>query len=603
MKKFITLCICCIPLLEIAQTTLLQENFTTYLGTAGTVPSGWNFSYNGDYTSVTFSGISGPNAYKFGVTGATIISPAFTNADSLSFWIKGSGTDALSSLTISESADSITWTIVTSIVPLPTTGTQETLHLLNTSKHLRFSYFKSAGNLALDDFIVTQNAGSGVSSGNIKIYFNNPVNTSVSTGVNAIYLNQTIDDTLIAYINRAKYTMDIAVYNYIQTAGISNIATAVNNAYARGVQVRWIYNGSSSNTGLALVNSSINRLGSPTTAAYNIMHNKFLIIDANSANPNDPIVWTGSTNWDEEQINSDVNNVIIIQDKNLALGYTTEFEEMWGSTTLVPDAAVSKFGPFKLDNTPHLFTIGGITVEQYFSPSDGTNAKILNAISSANTELYFGVYTFTDNTDADSIKYKIQNDGVYSRGIMDQYSITFPAYATLNPVMTSALKVYTSSTSIYHDKMLIVDPCNLTSDPLVETGSHNWTSSADTKNDENILIVHDATIANIYYQSFNQNFVDLGGSLTPQCLSTSIEENGLTSVLVYPNPSIGQFSFSNVAKESTIEIYDIFGKKIFQTMVFNNMETNDISERAKGIYFYRVIDKNNHVSQGKIILE
>ncbi|MGZ4056279.1 MAG: phospholipase D-like domain-containing protein [Bacteroidia bacterium] len=602
MRKFILLFICCIPLKEIAQTTLLQENFTTYLGTIATVPAGWNFSYNGNYTSATFSGPSGPNSYKFGVSGATIISPSFTNADSLSFWIKGSATDALSSLTVSESADSITWTTVSTIVPLPTVGTTVTFHLLGTSKHIRFSYFKSAGNLAFDDFLVKRNAAGGSSTGNIKIYFNNPVNNSVSTGVNAVYLNNSIDDTLIAYINRAKYTMDIAVYNYVQTAAISNIANAVNAAYARGVAVRWIYDGTASNSGLALVNSSINRLPSPTTSAYNIMHNKFLVIDANSANPADPIVWTGSTNWDAEQMNSDVNNVIIIQDKNLALCYTTEFNEMWGSTTLVPNTTASKFGPYKLDNTPHIFTIGGITVEQYFSPSDGTNSKILNAISSANTDLYFGVYTFTDNQDADSIKSKITH-GIYTRGIMDNNSTSFAAYATLNPVMGSTLKIYSGS-FLYHSKMLIVDPCNAASDPLVLTGSHNWTAAAETKNDENTLIIHDGTTANIYYQSFNQNFVDLGGSLSPQCIATSVDENqNENSVSVYPNPNKGQFTFSNIEKESTIEIYDIFGKKIFQTIVSNDLPVIDISEKAKGIYFYRVIMKNNKINVGKICVE
>ena len=45
----------------------------------------------------------------------------------------------------------------------------------------------------------------------IKTYFSRPVNNAVSTGTNAIYLNQLIDDTLIAYINRAKYSLDMAI--------------------------------------------------------------------------------------------------------------------------------------------------------------------------------------------------------------------------------------------------------------------------------------------------------------------------------------------------------------------------------------------------------
>ena len=319
--------------------------------------------------------------------------------------------------------------------------------------------------------------------GKIKVYFNNPVNTSISTGTNAIYLNQSVDDTLIAYINRAKYSLDVAMYNYSQTTSFSDIAAAVNNAYSRGVTVRWIYDGSSSNGGLNNVNPAINRLASPTSDSYGIMHNKFIIMDANSTDENDPIVWSGSCNLTRYQLSSDVNNIIIIQDKNLAQAYTTEFNEMWGDSSATPNANESKFGPYKTDNTPHTFTIDGKTVELYFSPSDGTNTKILKTISSANTDMYFGVYTFTAYTDADSIKSKI-NHGVYTAGIIDEYSESYDPYTILNPVMGSQLKVFTQGSTLYHNKFLIVDPSNPGSDPTVLTGSHNWTISADIKNDE-----------------------------------------------------------------------------------------------------------------------
>src|SRR5665213_2386398 len=313
-----------------AQTVLQQQDFTNYLGTSATVPAGWNFSYNGNYTTAANSGTSGPNAYKFGVNDATINTPPFSNADSVKFWVKGVATDVVSKLICLGSPDSSAWDTIAKVNPILTSGTSLTYHVNNLSHHLRFIYIKSAGNVSFDDYRLLANISSTNSSGKITVYFNNPVNNAVSTGVNAIYLNQTSDDTLIAYINRAKYTLDIAVYNYIQTAGISNIATAINNAYARGVKIRWIYNGSSSNSGLSQLNAGIHTLGSPTSSAYNIMHNKFMIVDAHSSNVNDPLVWTGSMNWDEEQMNSDYNNVIIIQDKNLAAGYTTEFNEMWG---------------------------------------------------------------------------------------------------------------------------------------------------------------------------------------------------------------------------------------------------------------------------------
>ncbi|MBS1638290.1 MAG: T9SS type A sorting domain-containing protein [Bacteroidetes bacterium] len=604
MKAIFTSLLALIALTISAQTTILQENFTSYAGTAGTVPAGWTFSYNGNYTTAASSGISGPNSYKFGANAASITTPSFTAADTVSFWIKGISTDAVSSFSIEQSPDNVSWSLISNIVPLPTTGTTQKLPVSTGSKYLRFTFNKSAGNLAFDDFLLTHAASAATSSSSkIKVYFNHPVNNAVSQGVNAVYLNQTLDDTLIAYINRAKYTLDIAVYNYIQTSGISNIATAINSAYSRGVAIRWIYNGSSSNSGLSSINSSIQRLASPTTSAYNIMHNKFMIVDANSSNTADPIVWTGSCNWDEEQFNLDVNNTIIIQDKALALAYTTEFNEMWGGTGLSPNTTNSKFGPFKTNNTPHTFTVGGKTIESYFSPSDGTNSHIQSSIRTANYDLYFGVYTFTDSNDADSIKAK-KVAGVYTAGIMDQYSQTFTPYTTLSAALGTKLKVYTQSTSIFHDKLLIVDPCHPSSDPLVLTGSHNWTASADTKNDENTLIVHDDTVANLYYQSFYQNFADLGGSVTPQCLTTGLQDQESESSLwtLYPNPNNGTFYLDGLETDAVVEVYNINGQFIMKHTAENEHMALDMSNQANGIYIIRITGKL-HTATGRFCKE
>jgi phosphatidylserine/phosphatidylglycerophosphate/cardiolipin synthase-like enzyme len=436
----------------------------------------------------------------------------------------------------------------------------------------------------------------------IKVYFNYPVNISVSSGANAIYLNQAMDDTLIAYINRAHYSIDVAVYNYIQSGNMSNIAIAINNAYLNGINIRWIYNGSSSNSGLSLLNNGIHTLASPTGSAYNIMHNKFMIIDANSTNPDDPIVWTGSCNWDEEQFNSDVNNVIIFQDSSLAHTFTTEFNEMWGSTGLVPNVSLSKFGPFKTDNTQHIFNIGGTTVEQYFSPSDSTNTHILDAISSANDDLYFGVYTFTEIAEADSIVSKIKNQSVYTAGILDQYSQSFTPYSILSPVMTNMLKIYNQSNSIYHNKMMIADPCSPNSDPLVETGSRNWTISANTTNDENTVIVHDDTITNIYYQSFYQNFLDLGGTLTPCVNSTSVKELNNLPVKIYPNPANESLTiFVNGIMQSQITISNSLGVELGGWKLKAGENKIDTHVFPQGIYFLRM-SNDNHIYNSKLII-
>ena len=422
----------------------------------------------------------------------------------------------------------------------------------------------------------------------IRFYFNHPVDNSVSTGVNAIYLNNTVDDTLIAYINKAKYTLDIAVYNFTSTA--SNVATAINSAYSRGVQVRWIYDAGQSNTGLPLLNAGINTLGSPQTANYTIMHNKFMVVDANSANPADAIVWTGSSNWNAQQFNSDYNNFVIIQDAPLAQAYREEFNLMWGGTGIAPNSATSKFGQYKTDLGHHNFTIDGYSVELYFSPSDGTNSHLLTAINSANTDLYVGMYTFTYSNNSSAMITRHDN-GVYVASIIDNSSSGSSPYSSLvSGLGASNVKVYTGS-NLYHNKFMIVDPSNKCSDPQVVTGSHNWSFSADTKNDENTLIIHSAEAANIYYQSFKSDFTAVGGTLTPAygCpTSTSEITNEGDFFKVFPNPGSENTTIScHLSKkdELTISIYNLAGQKIA------TLTNNEVLEAGDHQYHYEFKEK------------
>lgn len=334
-------------------------------------------------------------------------------------------------------------------------------------------------------------------SDKVKIYFTHPVNTGVSDGINAVYLNNAMDDTLMAYINRAKYSLDIAVYNYQQTTGMANIATAINNAVANGVIVRWIYDASQSNSGLSLLAPGVHTYGSPTSGSYGIMHNKFMIIDGNSSNQNDPIVWTGSTNWTKTHFNSNVNNTIIVQDQNFALAYLAEFNEMWGDPGTTPDPVNSKFGPYKTDNTNHSFVIAGATIELYFSPTDSVNSHLLTTLNSADSDICFGMLSFSSTLNSNALVNK-KNSGVYVAGIVDQSSQFYTPYAQLSSSLGVDFKTYTDFISVYHNKIMIVDECNSLSDPMAVTGSFNWTNPADNLNDENMLIIHSDTIANIF---------------------------------------------------------------------------------------------------------
>ncbi len=557
--------------------TLIYQDFNGYDGTSATVPPGWNFSYNGNYTSTTYSGASGPNSYRFGVTAAQVTSPAFQNADSVRFWIKGAGTDTISFLTLYESSDSIIWTPVTVINPIPLPATVVKFPLQNTSTHIRFIYTKSVGNMAMDDLEIFSTPDNP--NGQIIVYFNSPVDTTVGFQPDATYLNQSIDDTLVAWINRSNFSLDIALYNFNPSGNIADIVTAINNAWNRGVAIRWIYNGSSTNTGLSMINPAIPRLISPTTSSYGLMHNKFMVIDAASPNTFDTWTWTGSLNWEDGNMNNDHNNVVLIKDRQMGLQYVREFSQMWGSYTALPDITISRFGPTKFDNNIHRYIINGRTVDLYFSPAQYTNNQILSCINSAGTDLYFGVYAFTMTQNASAIINRF-NSGVYTAGILDQFSVPYDADDTLAP-LGNMLKVYNQS-SLYHNKFMFADFSDTLSDPLVLTGSHNWTNSAETKNDENTLIIHDPFIVNQYYQSFYADFIALGGQL-------GMWENAVSlQGIFYPNPNNGALHLMITSSTKIgIEVYDLKGALVYSTWVDTSLVELPAAIE-NGLYMVRV---------------
>lgn len=432
----------------------------------------------------------------------------------------------------------------------------------------------------------------------IKCYFNHPVNSAVSTGTNAVYLNGTMKDTLIAYINRAKFSIDFCVYNFYCTSAsdpILAIATAVNNAYTRGVTIRWIGNGSSSNNGFVYLNSAISTVLSPTTTAYGISHNKFVVIDANSSDSNDPIVWTGSMNFTSQQNGTDFNNVVILQDKPLAQAYTSQFNQMWGSTTATPNSSAAKFGTFKTASTTTSFTVNGTPVQVYFSPKDGATAKLTAAINSANNEMFFGIYTFTDNNVANTIKARI-SVGVAAHGIEDSFSQTYSPYTTLSPgtVMGTNLKVYNGGSALYHNKVMLIDALHPSSDPQVCTGSFNWSGAANTSNDENFIVIHDSTLANEYYQSLCKNFTDVGGAASACPAISGIEayDYGQQQFAVYPNPgtSVINVFVKNAGSRLIVKITDQLGNIVRETSAFSNDEVSlNIEDISAGLYFVSIL--------------
>jgi cyclophilin family peptidyl-prolyl cis-trans isomerase len=76
-----------------------------------------------------------------------------------------------------------------------------------------------------------------------------------------------------------------------------------------------------------------------------------------------------------------------------------------------------------------------------------------------------------------------------------------------------------------------------------------------------------------------------------------------SKIIVSPNPGNGRFMFSNIEKDCSIEIMDITGRVISRTMAKNSSAVVDISGKAKGIYFFTILDNNKKIQQGKLVIQ
>jgi phosphatidylserine/phosphatidylglycerophosphate/cardiolipin synthase-like enzyme len=432
------------------------------------------------------------------------------------------------------------------------------------------------------------------SNGFIDVYFNHKTAGGFSNGVYP--KSQTglqIESRITQLIDAATTSIDVAAYNCNRPQFI----TALKNAAARGVVVRYVTDVDEAN--LALVpplNFKVNR-GNPN----GLMHDKFIVIDRDNVQK----CWVemGSMNFTSNNIEDDFNNVVMIQDQSLARAYTEEFEEMWGTKTADPGIFGAKFGSNKVDNTPHKFVIGGIALESYFSPSDGTTSEIVSRLATADKDVQIAMLTFTMDPLRDAV-IAAKNRGAVCRALIDNINDTGSDFNALNTGGVMA-KQYVSTTQFHH-KYCIIDgsPAGVNSDPMVITGSHNWSNSAQTSNDENTIIFHNKDIANLFIQEFEGRWCEtVGGTCV---LADENIANGI-DVKLAPNPAndflllkIGEQIKSNIS----ITIVDNLGRRLMTRFADSATNTIEIpTNNLENGQYYLIVNGDAKSSTLKFIVQ
>ncbi len=420
-------------------------------------------------------------------------------------------------------------------------------------------------------------ATASLSSGNMDVYFNQWTDPSFSSGVYPAGTGyEAVEAAIIERIDAAQESISVCMYNVSR----DNFIDALVDAHQRGVVVRYIADSETTNSALQPPPPFPVLYGSP---ADGIMHNKTLVIDPNE--PDAAYVITGSMNMTFSNVINAFNNTLIIQDQTLARAYLAEFNEMWGGAGENPNLSGARFGIEKTENTPRQFNIGGVPVELYFSPSDGTNSAILRALQTADAGIDFALLLFTKGDLADALV-ALHDNGRQLRGLMENVDEWGTEFYYLKD---EGVPVYEHwQDGQLHHKYAIVDEGVANGDPLVITGSHNWTNAADNVNDENTLILHDADIANLFRQEFEARWGEVVAVFNPPQL--------LADWQLYPNPA-DDFVHLAYARKSgkplSWAIFDLYGRVLLQGEVALAMQgvlQIDIRQLPAGSYLFSLSD-------------
>ena len=323
--------------------------------------------------------------------------------------------------------------------------------------------------------VVELGAGYGVRGDWFELYFTDPSSPLAAQETGGP------DGPLVNAIDNARLSVDVAIYSL----SLNSVRDALLRAHDRGVRVRIVMESDNLDRSdpQKLKDAGISILGDRREG---LMHNKFVVIDNLE-------VWLGSMNFTDSGAYKDNNNLMKIRSTKLAEDFTAEFEEMF-----VDDI----FGPDLGNPTPNpRVTIDGTNIDVYFAPEDHAQAALFDLVDSvAQASIYFMAYSFTADPIGNAIR-SASAEGLTVAGVMDADQIKSNLGTEYDPFKQAGLEVYEDNIpGLMHHKVMIID------DSIVVFGSYNFTNSAETNNDETLLVIYNADIAAQFKAEFFRVF-------------------------------------------------------------------------------------------------
>jgi phosphatidylserine/phosphatidylglycerophosphate/cardiolipin synthase-like enzyme len=311
-----------------------------------------------------------------------------------------------------------------------------------------------------------------------EVYFTDPIHVN-----NPALWQGSIEGRLIDKINAAQTSIHIVSFEF----DLTPVAEALIAARQRGVDVRWVTDdesglGADEDPGrgqFAMLQKAGIEVRADTRSA--LMHNKFWIFDGQ-------IAWTGSTNITVSGVFEQNNNTVVIHSPEVAAIYEREFAEMWAGN----------FGP-KSPSTAdqQSVVVNGTPIQIYFSPEDHVLDHMIPVVSSATSSIRFMAFSFTDFPLAKAMLDRA-SAGVNVAGIFEKVGSETESSELHTFFCAKVPARQDGNPKFLHDKVIIVD------NRFVISGSFNFSSNATENNDENVIIIDNPTIANLYTQEFER---------------------------------------------------------------------------------------------------
>ncbi|MGZ4034780.1 MAG: PKD domain-containing protein, partial [Bacteroidia bacterium] len=214
---------------------------------------------------------------------------------------------------------------------------------------------------------------------------------------------------------------------------------------------------------------------------------------------------------------------------------------------------------------------------------------------------------FFDNYDYDV-------SGQYDELRTPQYNFT----SSLHPILTFD-RAYARWSGGYYDSLAVLasTDCGVTFNLLYLKGYSDLATAPDNSSamyvplatewkKDTVDLISYAGQNNIMIAFQNRGHYGQAIYIDNINLMTSVgihELQSASQISVYPNPSSGQFNFSGLERGNKIEIFDMTGQIIYEIKATNELEQLNITDKAKGIYFYKITDGIKLLKSGKISVE